>query len=324
MKTSTGNLAIAVDFGGSKIIVGLIDKTGNVLTKLREPSSQDIDKAISTISRLIERLLEANKKQLKNIAGIGISVPGMADSRSGSLLYAPFYDLKNFPLARVIENSFGIKTCIENDVNSSALAELRFGHGKRVKDFFWITISNGVGGALVTNGRLYKGAHSLAGEIGHIVVKNHGKICDCGKRGCLETIASGRAIERTVASKIKNGNRSIIPRMIGGPHKTLNAKVVCEAARKGDPLARKVLQEVAEYLGKAISTVINICDPQMVILGGGVSQAGNLLLDPVRKKVKECAIMSDYRAVPITRTKLGYYASLVGAATLVFYQNDRG
>lgn len=317
MKTRAGNLAVAVDFGGSKIIAGLVDKRGKILAKLREPANKEADKALSTLYCLIERILEANKARLKDITGIGVSTPGMTDSPNGILLYAPFYGLKDLPLASIIENRFGIRTRIENDVNASALAELHFGHGKRVKDFFWITLSNGVGGALVLNGQLYRGAHGIAGEIGHVIVKNRGKVCDCGKRGCLETIASGRAIEKSVVSRIKRGYRSIIPDMIGNEYKRLSTQVVCEAARKGDPLAREVLLEAAEYLARAISIVINVLDPEMIILGGGVSQAGSLLLGPVRKGVKDYTIMSAYRPVPITRTRLGYYASLIGAATLV-------
>lgn len=322
MKNPAGNLAIAVDFGGSKIIAGLIDKKGCTLTKSRALSNQDPDKAISTISRLIERLL-ANKALSKNITGIGISVPGMVDSQSGILLYAPFYDLRNFPLGGVVENRFGIKTYIENDVNSSALAELHFGYGKRIKNFFWITLSNGVGGALVVNGQLHQGAHGLAGEIGHITVKNQGKICDCGKRGCLETIVSGRAIGKSAVNRIKKGHKSIITSMICTKNKTLGAKTVCEAAKRGDPLAQEVLSEAIEYLAKAISITINLIDPQMVILGGGVSQAGAVFLGPLRRRVEDYTIMGSYRTVPITRTKLGYYSSLIGAATLVLCEGEK-
>lgn len=316
MKTTKGNLAIAVDFGGSKIIAGLIGKKGRILTKFRVSSSQDPDKAISIISRLIERLL-TNKARFKNITGIGISVPGMVDSQNGILLYAPFYNLKNLALASMMEQRFGIQTRIENDVNSAALAELHFGHGTWIKNFFWITIGNGVGGALIVNGQLYRGVHNIAGEIGHIIVKHRGKICDCGKRGCLETVASGRAIGKNMISKIKKGNKSIVAGMIDKKYEMLSAKVVCKAAKKGDPLAREVLSEAAEYLTKAISIIINILDPQMIILGGGVSQADNLLLGPIRRGVKDYTIVSTSRNVSIEKTGLGYYASFIGAATLV-------
>ncbi|HHT9133368.1 MAG TPA: ROK family protein [Candidatus Avalokitesvara rifleensis] len=322
MKNPAGDLAIAVDFGGSKILAGLADRKGDILTKFQQPSNQDPGKAISTISHLIEQLL-ANKARSRRITGIGISAPGMVDSHNGTLLYAPFYDLRNFPLGGVVENRFGIKTYVENDVNSSALAELHFGHGKRIKNFFWITISNGVGGALVVNGQLHKGAHGLAGEIGHITVKNQGKICDCGKRGCLETIVSGRAIEKSAVNRLKKGHKSIITSMICTKNETLRAKTVCAAAKRGDPLAQEVLSEAIEYLAKAISITINLLDPQMVILGGGVSQAGAIFLGPLRRRVEDYTIMGSYRTVPITRTQLGYYASLIGAATLVLCEGKK-
>lgn len=323
MKNPAANLAIAIDFGGSKIIAGLVDKNGNILTKFQQPSSKNPAMAISTIVSLTDRLLTSHKTRLKNVAGIGISVPGMVDSQNGILLYAPFYNLQNLPLASMIEQRFSIKTCIENDVNASALAELHFGHGKQIKNFFWITLSNGVGGAPVINGQLYRGVHNLAGEIGHIVLKNQGKICDCGKKGCLETMASGRGIEKSMISKIKKGNKSIITDMLDKKYETLSTKMVCEAAKKGDPLAKEVLSETAEYLAKAISIVINLLDPQMIILGGGVSQAGTVLLSHLRKRVADYTIMGSYRTVPITRTKLGYYASFIGAATLVLYRGEK-
>ncbi len=308
--------AIAVDFGGSKTIVALVDTRGEISCMKRAPTPKDCKKAMESITEMVEEVIEGCGRG--GIEGIGMSVPGMADPARGVLIYAPYFRVRNLPVKEMMEDRFGLKTSIDNDVNACALGEIHFGHGRGYRNFIWITISNGVGGAIVVDGRLYRGGWGLAGEIGHVRVSDGGPECDCGGRGCLEVFVSGRAIAKRTVELLGVVKDSIIPSMVDGDMEKINPMVVAEAVKRGDGLARRIFDETGEYLGRAVSMAVSLLDPDAVILGGGVMESGGIILDPLKRTVERYTVTSGLREIRILPSALGYYASLIGASTLLF------
>lgn len=290
-------IAGAVDFGGTKLMVGLVDEFGKIIIQQTVPTPKEPAAVADTAAALLREM-----KGDRTLVGVGSTVPGLANSREGILRYAPAHGWRDLPWAAMLSERTGLPVRIANDVNACALAEQRYGAGRGVSDLLWVTVSTGVGAGLVLNGRIFEGAHGIAGEIGHIVVTEHGNACGCGNRGCVESVASGPAIARRA-------------QLAGLDVK--DAAGVFELARQGNDVARWMVAEAGKYLGRAFAVAFNLFDPAMLVVGGGVARSLDLLLPHIEKTIAKRAISLPEHPPRVVATELGYEAALVGAAALV-------
>ena len=311
-------LTIGIDFGGTKILIGIINQDGEIIKSIKRivPRRKKIDDIIELTFATIKELLADSKTSLNNISGIGVAAPGIVDADKGVLIYAPNWNIRNLPLKKILKDEFSMPVKVYNDVNAAAFGELHFGHGKKENSFFWITISTGIGGALCIDGEILLGNRGLAGEIGHMIIEDDGPACKCGRKGCLESLASGTAIADIAKKSIKNGAvfRKIDPKI--NPAE-ITAETVIKAAHAGDKEAVSLLEEAGRNISKALSYVINLADVDLMVIGGGVMENNGLLLKFIDKNMKKYVYEYDQRNVRLAKPKLGYNSSLVGAAALI-------
>ena len=298
------NNILAIDIGGSKLVVGIVDAGGSVLQSQKEllPPEYDMDYILDVICRMAESYIDFNP------VAAGVTIPGLADSQKGVWCYAPFSGISDVPIAEILSEKLNLDVYIENDVNACAVGEKIYGACKEKDDFLWITVSNGIGGALYLQGKLYTGATGNAGEIGHFIVEEDTEaVCGCGKCGCLEAMASGKGIERAYAK-------------ITGMHKT--AQEIALQAKAGDAVSAEVFEKAGGYIGKALAYAVNLLNLQTVVIGGGVSESFDLLAPFISKALDKYIFRQGNRSVCIQKTGLGYYAALVGAAAVAKTRKD--
>ena len=295
---------LAIDIGGSKVAAGIVDMRGHIISKrarkIPDGLNGDTDRLFEFIFDLAQRAMdEAGDVE---IAAAGAAIPGICDEKSGVWVYSPFSGIKDVPVAEIISQRLNLDTFIANDVNAAAYAEKVFSQEK-LDDYLWITVSNGIGGGLVLDGKLYEGAFGHAGEIGHVTVVEEGELCGCGKRGCLEAYASGASIARRYKEKT-------------GYPLDITAHEVASLAVCGDERAIEIYDFAGYCLGKAIALSINLLNLKKVIIGGGVSESLDLLMPKINETVRKQVFMSANTHFEIQKTKLGYEAALLGAAAI--------
>ena len=231
-----------------------------------------------------EELLK--KAGIKEISKIGIIFAGPVDSEKGIIISSPnIIGLKNYNITKRLENHFNVKVYLQNDASASTIAEKLFGSARNFSNFVYITLSTGIGGGIFINNKLYRGRHGMAGELGHIVILPNGPICGCGRRGCLEAIASGRGIERRVLENISAVKNSTIFSDMNPSD--IDAKKIFAAKKSGDMFAQLIVEETIYYLAVGIVNIINILDPEAIVIGGGISQEGEDLFRPLKMAVRE-------------------------------------
>lgn len=315
--------AIAVDMGGTKTLVGLVEDRGLMQNIIRFPtditrSPQDhLDRCIQAI----QQCLKETGVNFSNIVGIGIAVPGLADSKKGLLRYAPYSGWRDVPVAQYIKDAFPDKPVrIANDVNACAIGELRFGRGKLYRNFLWVTVSTGIGAGLIVNGELAEGETGLSGELGHVIVEwNQGRRCGCGHYGCLEAHASGTAIADLIREQSSQEEKdSTISSYFMEKKIEISTENIAKAARDGCPWAIHAFHQAGCQLGRAFSYYINILNPGCIIIGGGVGLSLDLMKDSIRETIFSSVIGEENKSVSIMQTALGYEAGLIGAASLIF------
>lgn len=320
--------ALAVDLGGTKIIAAAVLPNGKIISR-----NYCLTLADKGPEAVINRLLSAvngatTKAKLKTseLTGIGIAAAGILDTEEGIITTSP--NLPNWhdvPLRDILAEELGIVTYLINDASAAALGEHRFGVGKGVNNLVYLTVSTGIGGGIIIDGKLYLGANGCAGELGHMTIEAHGPQCNCGNFGCLEALASGTAVAREAVRRLSQGETSSIAELAEGRLESITAKTVALAARQGDPLACDVVAKAATYLGIGLANLVNTFNPELIVIGGGVSQMGDMLLKPARKVVKERAFHLPSRTVRIVRARLGGNAGIMGAAAYVLEQQlNRG
>jgi glucokinase len=271
---------------------------------------------IQNIINTIKDSLKESNNDISNIGGIGFGLPGQIDSINGIVRLLPnIPGWVEVPLAKIVSDEFKVPVKLDNDVRVATLGELNFGAGKGCKNLICLTVGTGVGSGIVLNGQLVRGASLTAGEIGHVVVeRNNGRICGCGSTGCLEAYASGPSIVQMAKEYMMGGKSTKFKEIAAGNEVT--PFMVFEAAKQGDAVAKRIFTIAGEYLGIALVSVVNLLNPEKIIVGGGVGQAGDLLLDPVRKLIKERCISLSAQAVQIVQAELGESAGVVGASML--------
>lgn len=307
----------AFDIGGTKTIVALADETGKIHEKEQFPTdTRDCRAHIEKCCDLFREFLNRRQLESSEIAGIGVNLPGPVDREKGVLIRAVYAGWNHVPVKDWICEKLGIEHIVcENDVNSCAMGELRFGLGKQYGSFGWMTVSTGVGGAVVCDGKLIRGAHGYAGEFGHIKVEyTNPRACPCGEFGCLEAHGSGTALNRLIAERVQADPdfRTAFAELGEAPSGASCAKL----ARNGNPTAQALFAQVGRYLGKGIACYANILDPDAVFIGGGVAASLDLLMPGIRSAIEEYTF-AQMKDVEILPTALGYEAALMGAIAIV-------
>ena len=312
-------LIMALDIGGTWLRVALSDAEANFLnrTTVFTSAEEGAQKGIKRIKETIRKT--ASVVDFAEIKGIAVAAAGPVDPQSGVILTPPNLPTwRNVPLKEILEQEFQIPVWVENDADMAALGEHRFGAGRGFDHLIYITVSTGIGGGIITGGRLLRGAKISAAEIGHIVLDPQGPRCNCGGRGCLEALASGTAIARKALERISRGETSLINDLIHGDLSKVTAEIVAQAAFKGDLVANQVIKEAATSLGLGVVNLIHLFDPEVVIIGGGVSKAGDLILEPVRQVIAERAMPDFKHRVKVVPSALGDNSGLFGAVAFAF------
>jgi glucokinase len=317
-KTKNSKLPVlAIDLGGTKIAAALIAPDNRVMDKAHSPTlaAEGLQPVINRIFSTIDRLLSQGNTSPAQLYGIAIAAAGAIDTSKGLVTSSPnLPGWINVPLRDMVGKRYGVNTCLLNDASATALAEHRMGAGKGTSNLIYITVSTGIGGGIIINGELYSGTSGCAGELGHMTIDANGPECSCGNRGCLEVLASGKAVAIEAKRRIKEGEKSQITDIVSGDLEAITAERIALAAQDGDRLATEVISRAAGYLGAGMVNLVNIFNPEMIIVGGGLSKMGELLLAPAREVVRERAFPLSAGAVRIVTGKLGDDGGLLGAA----------
>ena len=315
-----------IDIGGTKLATVVADSTGHILSKVRKPTlaERGPEYALQLLFDMVRETVELTGLDQESISAIGVSCGGPLDTKTG-VVYSPpnLPGWDALPLKARLESEFQIPTTVENDANASALAEYRFGAGRGYDALLYMTMSTGIGGGIVINGQVYHGANDSAGEVGHQILLPDGPRCGCGKRGCLEALCSGPAIARraqaAIRKQLETGKTATteLLTLADGRIETVKSEHVLAAARTGDTLALQLLDETAYYMGWGIANLVNILNPDIVLLGTIAIAAGDLLLDPIRKTVAEFAMPRPAETVKIEPAQLGETLGDLAAIALV-------
>jgi glucokinase len=313
---------VAVDIGGTKIMTALFKADGKMLAKDVRPTlvSEGVDAVIERLCAAINEILADNKMSLSQIGAIGIACAGGIDTGKG-IVVTPSPHLPGWadlPLAEIVKKKTGVLAYLVNDASAAALGEQRYGAGRGVKNLILFTLGTGIGGGIIIDGKLYLGARGGAGEFGHMTVEADGLQCDCGNIGCLEKYASGTAVARDAIERISRGAKSSLIDMAGGKIDEITAEMVGKAAQSGDNLAREAIARTAYYLGIGMVNIVNIFNPEMVVIGGGMSALGEMIIAPGRKMVAERPYSINAQSVRVVTGRLGNEAGVYGAAAFAF------
>jgi glucokinase len=314
--------AVGVDIGGTKIYVGVIDlESGQVVTTARKRTHPErgVDFFTQRLQDVIASAIEGAKlPDGAKPVSMGVGVAGQVDRERGVILGAPnlAQGLVNLEIGKLLSQRFGIPVAIGNDVEVAALGELHFGNGRDVPDFVYVSVGTGVGGAIVRNGQIERGATGTAGEIGHTIVQYDGRFCGCGGRGHLEAYASRTAVTRVLRAEMSRGRKTKLSDLLSPGDPSIRSKMLAKAVDEGDDLVTESLIEAADYLGAGIGSLATFYNPQRVILGGGLVEAIPMFFDHAVLRAHEAALPAATRNLDITRTILGDNAGIVGAAAL--------
>ncbi len=309
-----GGLVVGVDIGATHVTLVLADYLAHVMDEVE--ASLDIFQGPQVCLPFVDQFLRSWLNELginlAQITAIGVGVPGPIVTDAGMVSGPPImpgWDL--FPIREWLEKAWGCPVTLGNDAEFGALGEWAFGAGRGVDNLVYIKVGTGIGAGLLIDGQIYRGTTGCAGEIGHVTIEENGPLCTCGNRGCLEALAGGRAIAQKAIFAIKAGARTTLSELQSV--EAISAMDVIAAARKGDHLSQKLVQEAGYYLGTALANLINLFNPTKIVIGGGVAQVGDLLLDPVRKVAKQRSLKVASQAVTITSAVLGKRSSAMGA-----------
>ncbi len=321
--------ALGIDFGGTKLLAAIVDvDNGEVIaTAKKRTSASDCPKLIlEKMYQAADSALESADIKAKQLLGIGVGAAGQVDAENGVLIGTPnlSQSVIDLPIAESLRKRYGVKAALRNDVHVAATGELTFGAGRRIQDFVCCFIGTGVGGAVVTQGKLVSGKSGSAGEIGHMVVDTGGRLCGCGGRGHLEAYASRTAITFSLMGDLKRGRDSVLRELapdlssaaMWPESGAVRSGVLEEAVKQGDPLVTETIIEAGRYLGYGLASVINLLNPERIVLGGGVIESVSLLFDVAVEYARFESLKAPADAVQFTRAKLGDHAGVIGAALI--------
>jgi glucokinase len=309
------SLTVGLDVGGTKVAAGVVDARGAIIEKLRRPTpAADPEQIARVIAAVV-----ADLRSRHTVEAVGLGAAGFVSESRATVLFAPHLAWRDDPLKKRVEDLVGLPVVVDNDANASVWAEARFGAARGHQNVVLLAIGTGIGGGLMLGGQIYRGRWGMAGEPGHYRVVPDGRVCACGNRGCLEQYASGSALvaEARELARCAQGRGSRMLQLGGGRPEGIGGPQVTHAAREGDPDALRCFQIVGGWLGQAMADLAAILDPGCFVIGGGVSDAGDLLLTPARAAFDQALTGRGYRACADVRiAELGADAGLVGAADL--------
>jgi glucokinase len=312
---------IGVDLGGTNIAAGALSEDGTHTSSMRSIATQAelgaegvVDRIVGVIEGVIHDTINATGATRKDFLGIGVGAPGPLDRERGIVVVAPNLGWRDFPLRDRIMKRLKMPVTLDNDANCATVGEWWLGAARGGRNVVGITIGTGIGGGLIINGELYHGSSDVAGEIGHTTIDVNGRLCKCGNYGCLEAYASGPAIAtRAREALVREDAASLLPSMVDGQLDKITAETVYSAAKKGDALANEIVRDTARYLGAGIATLLNVINPDVVVVAGGVTAAGEALFGPLRTEVRRRAFRPAVEAARIVPAELPGTAGVVGA-----------
>jgi glucokinase len=320
-------IILGVDLGGTTLAGGLVDPAGTIFASRTVPTDRlgRGEGILANLLELVAGLQDEARQASRPLLGLGVGIPGVVDIRTGTVGadVQNLPELRDVPLGTILRERTGLPVAVDNDVNALALAEWIFGQGKGVRHLAMIAVGTGVGGGLILNGALVRGAKGYAGEIGHVTVELDGRPCFCGSRGCVKAYASGPDLVAQVRELLAEGPPSLFPELTGGDLNRIDPPLVFRAADRGDSIAEAVVAKAAQALGAAVAALVNLCNPEMIILGGGVMESGEILIEPVRRWARFYAFERAFSQTRIVRTGLSKQSGILGAATL-FLSEQRG
>ena len=308
---------VGIDIGGTNVVAGTVAEDGSeMLGLVSEPtiSEQGADAVLGRIVKLARASMAAARG--KEIAGIGIGSPGPLNTTTGVVLLTPNLGWTNFPLRDRLAQALGLPATLDNDANCAIFGEWWRGAARGAKHVVGLTIGTGIGGGIVLDGEIYRGASDIAGEIGHMTIDLNGRRCKCGNYGCLEAYASGPAIAARAVEGIEAGTDTSLPKYVNGDLRKITAQLVYEAAHDGDDYAYEVVKDTARFLGVGVANVINIFNPEVVVICGGVTLAGERLFGPLRSEAKRRAFKPAVDVCRIVPGELTGTAGVYGAAAV--------
>jgi len=310
---------IGVGVGRSKTNVLMMNLAGEVfIREIMETGGTVVPEVwISRLIRVIENVIRESGLPEKQILGMGIGMPGILDEESGKVLFSPDFKWENVDMLTPIRERFKMDITIENANRALAMGEYYFGAGVDSRNFLVVNLGHGIGSAIMREGEFYRGSSGSSGEIGHIILEKNGPKCNCGNKGCLEAIASGNAIARDAKIAVLEGNASKIMELVNGDINRIEAKTVFEAAHLGDQMAIQITERAMQYIGIGLANYINLLDPDLIILFGGLTNAGDIFLKKIKEVLRERQMKFAGRQVKLVISQMGENGTAVGSASLV-------
>jgi glucokinase len=310
------SFALGVDVGGTKVAAGLVNASGAIVKRARVPmiATGDADKGLAAVLAAVGELIPGSGGSVR---GIGICSPGPLNPRTGVIINPPNVPCwRNFPLAERVRGVYNVPVKVDNDANAAGLAEVLWGAARGHRNVFYATVGTGIGSGIILDGKILHGRTGAAGEAGHMGIDIHGPRCPCGKKGCVEVLASGPAIGRRARKKLAANNRSIMLELAGGDPQAVNGEIVSRAAQQGDALAREVIDETLDILAYWLGNVIDYQEPELIVMGGGVSTTLAPYLEDIRRRWIGNIVNPWPQDVPLVLAHYGEEAGIAGAAAL--------
>lgn len=325
MTQPEGGLVLGVDLGGTKTLCAVASRRGEIIGRdLRPtPAADGPEAGVQALLASMHGALAAAGVKPGDIVAIGLGVPGLLDVDAGVMLTSPnLPGWRDLPLRDIVQREFGISTYLVNDASAAAIGEAKYGAGRGVKHFVYVTLSTGIGAGIVIDGQLYTGQFGGAGELGHMTIQADGPPCGCGGNGCWETLASGTALAREARERLRAGETSLMPEYADGEIDRVDAPLIHRAALAGDRLANELIVLTGYYVGIGLANIINIFNPALIVLGGGLTNLGNLLLEPAYRVAGERAYAASFQAVRFCLAELGDEVGVRGAVAYALARAD--
>lgn len=314
-----GDFYVGVDLGGTKILAGVFDPQLNCIGRIKMSTKPDrgAEEVMDRIARCVRDAVDECDLDFKQLRGVGVGAPGAIDGDTGRVIFAPNLQWQDIPLKKILEKDLGVPVLIENDGNVAVLGVYESELQGKPRHVIGIFIGTGIGGGIILDGKLFSGFSGTAGEIGHMVIEVGGPKCNCGNRGCFEALASRTAIFRKIHAAVKDGQKTLLTDYLGPELSDLRSGDLRKAIRKGDSFVEKVIEEAAEYTGIAVANLINVFNPQTVVLGGGVIDAlGDEMMAIIVETAEDYVMNGTSKGVEIIASKKGDDAGIIGAAVL--------
>ncbi|WP_077325289.1 ROK family transcriptional regulator [Virgibacillus siamensis] len=313
---------IGLDVGPKKLHVVLSDLNANLIEKYQTilPKGITNNGLLKLMKKSIQHVISKNQVDKQKLIGIGVGMHGVVDVERGCSLFAPTLQLSDIPIKSYLEEEFELLVKVENDARAMALGEAWFGDGKGVNSTIAVNVGLGIDAGIIINGELFHGEHFVGGEIGHMTIDIDGPRCSCGNYGCLQTFSTGPAIVSNVRHEIAMGSTSILSQWVDNDLELIDGKLIHEAAKKGDTLSIEAFAQAGRYLGIGLTNLIHTLNPSRIIIGGGVSKAGNYLMDSVKQTIQHRVLEHSAKQTEILVSKLGDYVTAIGAISLLLVE----